>query len=98
MYDLKCKREGCLFNKNCRCSAKHITISSAAECKSYVASENYEKHEKSKIKQKAVRINTIADCNATGCIFNNCGVCRANGITVATLDKNLPECLTIKQK
>lgn len=97
MYDLKCKREGCEFNKNCRCSAKHITISSAAECTSYSPSENYHKQEKSKIPQKAVRVNTIADCNANGCLFNQGGVCIANGITVATVDSK-PECLTIKPK
>lgn len=97
MYDLKCKREGCEFNQNCRCSAKHITIASNAECTSYSPSENYNKTEKSKIKQRAVRVNTIADCKAAGCLFNHCGVCVANGISVATVD-NKPECLTIKPK
>ena len=97
MYDLKCKREGCEFNQNCRCPAKHITIASNAECTSYSPSENYNKTEKSKIKQRAVRVNTVADCKAAGCLFNHDGVCVANGISVATIGTK-PECLTIKPK
>ncbi|MBQ8468567.1 MAG: DUF1540 domain-containing protein [Clostridia bacterium] len=99
MYDLRCKREGCDFNKNCLCTAKHITIGRQAECTSYSPSENYLKTEKSTIKQKAVRTKTIADCKVSGCLFNQEGVCKANGITIATLDqKNEPECLTVKPK
>lgn len=99
MYDLKCKREGCEFNKNCVCSAKEITVNKTAECKSYTPSEDYHKTEKAKLKQRAVRTNTQVDCSATGCIFNNNYLCTANGITVATLNnKNCPECCTIKVK
>lgn len=98
MYDLKCKREGCEFNKNCCCSAKEITIGKNAECKSYKASEDYHKKEKSKLKQKALRNNTYVNCNASGCIFNSDLTCIANGISVATLVNNCPECCTIKIK
>jgi len=98
MYDLKCKREGCEFNKNCFCQAKTITVGKNAECNSYSASEDYHKKEKSKIVQKALRNNTNVDCYCCGCIFNNDLKCVANGITVATLSNNCPECCTIKVK
>lgn len=98
MFDLKCKREGCSFNKNCCCSAKEISVSKTAECKSYTPSEDYHKQEHSKLKQKAIRANTTVDCYATGCIFNSDCKCIANGITVATLTHNCPECCTIKVK
>ncbi len=99
MFDLKCKREGCTYNKNCRCSAKHITIEKVANCQSYTPSEDYKKTEKSTITQKALRTNTIVDCKVAGCLFNHGGSCIANGITVATkTNTNEPECLTIKQK
>ena len=99
MYELKCKREGCNFNKNCRCSAKKITIKKSAICESYTPSESYNKEEKSKISQKAVRTNTLVNCHATGCLFNTDGICTANGITVATnTPSNMPECFTIKAK
>ena len=98
MFDLKCKREGCKYNKNCFCSAKKITIGKSAECKSYEASEDAHKQEKSKIKQRAVRNNTFVDCSASGCIFNADLTCIANGITVATLKNQCPQCCTIKVK
>lgn len=98
MYDLKCNREGCKFNKNCFCSAKQITVGKNAECTSYEASEDYHKKENSKIKQKAIRNNTMVDCKACGCIFNSDLKCIANGICVATLANNCPECCTIKVK
>lgn len=99
MYDLKCKREGCIYNKNCVCAAREISVDKAAECKSYTPSEDYYKKEKSKIKQRAVRYTTKVDCMVTGCIFNNNCMCQANGITVATLkNTNCPECCTVKVK
>ena len=98
MYELKCKREGCTFNRNCCCTAGHITVGKAADCTSYTPSEDYDKKEKSKLKQKALRQNTMVDCKATGCIFNSDCKCIANGITVETLDANKPECCTIKLK
>ena len=98
MYDLKCKREGCEFNKNCLCQAKKISISKNGECKSYSASEDFHKKEKSKIIQKALRNNTNVECGCCGCIFNSDLTCIANGITVATLSNNCPECCTIKIK
>lgn len=98
MYDLKCKREGCKFNKNCVCTAKEISVTKNAECKSYSPSEDYHKKEKSTLKQKAIRAHTKVNCKAVGCIFNCDLNCIANGITVATLTNNKPECCTIKVK
>ncbi len=97
MFDLKCKREGCVFNKNCCCGAKEISIGKNAECKSYEPSEDYHKQEKSKLKQQALRNSTIVNCQACGCIFNSDLKCIANGISVAT-NCNCPECQTIKVK
>ena len=98
MYDLKCKRQGCKFNKNCLCQAKEITIGKNAQCTSYEASQDYHKKENSKIIQKAMRNNTNVSCKASGCIFNSDLICTANGITVCTIANNKPECCTIKIK
>lgn len=99
MYDLKCKREGCTYNKNCCCTAKEITIDKVAECKSYDPSPDYHKKEKSKLSQRAVKSNTCVNCKAVACVFNNECKCIANGITVATIyNNNCPECCTIKEK
>ena len=35
MFDLKCKRQGCKFNKSCNCTAHGINVGRETECKTY---------------------------------------------------------------
>ena len=39
MFDLKCKKTDCEFNKNWNCSAKTVDIKKSTECKTYKKSD-----------------------------------------------------------
>ena len=98
MYDLKCKRKGCEFNKNSNCTAKVVEVTQNTGCKTYIPSEKNKEDEVSKVGQPAIRKDIEVDCKAD-CIFNNNNVCSANGITVQTLsDKSCPNCCTFMPK
>ena len=89
MFDLKCKRQDCVYNKNCNCDAKNVDVARSTECKTYEPSKT-KKKQKDEIKQTPTRKNTAVDCEAK-CIFNDKCICKANGITVMTNDQK-PEC------
>ena len=42
MYDLKCKRKGCKYNKNCNCTAKNVEVKKDTSCKTYDPTEKSE--------------------------------------------------------
>jgi len=89
MVDLKCFRETCRFNKSCNCYAKGIDIDDITICTTFEGSQNPHKHEKDRIPQALIRHNTITRCQAH-CLFNNEGICTANGITI--INENLKNC------
>lgn len=96
MFDLKCKRKGCEFNKNCNCTAKTVEVKQDTSCKTYKPSiKNLNQEEK--IGQPPIRKNIKVDCKAE-CIFNQNNHCAANGITVQTCNnvsgENQPNCCT----
>ena len=95
MFDLKCKRQGCIYNENCNCTAQNINVGKATECLSYKDC-GFEKQEKDKISQTAARRNTNVTCNAK-CLFNDKEICKANGITIMTSDSK-PRCCTFMPK
>ena len=82
MYDLKCKRQGCTYNKNCNCTAKKVEVKKDKTCKTFEPSNNIEKQEE-KIGQPPIRKDIKVGCHAD-CIFNKENKCTANGITVQT--------------
>lgn len=94
MFDLKCKRQDCQFNKNCNCTANDINVSKLTECETYLKGEN--KKEKDKIPQPPSRKNVNVKCNAH-CLFNKECDCIANGISVLT-HHDCPECATFMPK
>ena len=94
MFDIKCKRINCEFNKDCNCDAKDLTVSKSAECKTFKPNTTGEISHESKIGQPAFRKNIIVECKA-GCLFNESNQCIANGITVQTCEnKDCPNCVT----
>ena len=98
MFDIKCKRQGCIYNKNCNCTAKDIEVNTKTECKTYEASSNSDTHEVEKINQPPIRKDITVACKAS-CLFNENQHCLANGITVQTCDnKSCPNCCTYEPK
>lgn len=98
MFDIKCKRQGCVYNKNCNCTAKTIEVTKNTECKTYEPSNEAEVGEVEKIGQPPIRKDTEVGCKAN-CLFNQNQVCSANGITVQTCDNTAcPNCCTYEPK
>lgn len=95
MFDLKCKRKNCLYNKYCNCTAHRIEVAKSTKCTTYEDC-GYEKQEHDEIPQPPSRKNTNVGCQAN-CIFNDNHVCKANGISVITNDFS-PECCTFMPK
>ena len=101
MYDLKCKRLDCDYNKNWNCTVKHLEIKNDTSCETYQKSEKTQKQENEKvekIEQPAIRKNIEVGCHAE-CLFYNNTHCSANGITVQTCDNTYcPNCATFMPK
>lgn len=98
MFDLKCKRKGCIHNKNCNCTAAKIYVSKNTDCKTYQPSFENKENEPSKVTQPPIRQNISVKCKAN-CLFNQNSICSANGISVQTLnDKTEPNCCTFLPK
>lgn len=101
MYDLKCKRLDCEYNKNCNCTVKHLDIKNDTSCDTYQKSEDMEVgkiEDVEKITQPAMRKNIEVGCHAD-CLFNSNNICEANGITVQTCDNTYcPNCCTFMPK
>lgn len=83
MFDLKCKRVGCKFNKNCNCTASNVEVKKDTVCKTYEPSNKTNKKNNEKVGQPPVRKDIDVACKAE-CIFNTNCICTANGITVQT--------------
>jgi len=102
MYDLKCKRLDCDYNKNCNCTVKHLEIKNDTSCETYHKSEKEIKtrniEEIERVNQPAMRKNIQVGCHAE-CLFNTNYSCQANGITVQTCDNTYcPNCATFMPK
>lgn len=94
MFDIKCKRKGCRFNKNLNCTAKELSVKADTECQTYEPSNEAEVGEIEKIGQPAIRKNIEVVCDAK-CLFNSDHKCAANGITVQTCENvSCPNCCT----
>lgn len=95
MFDLKCKRNNCKYNKNCNCTSKEVHVNHDTSCATFnptLKSHN----EEEKIGQPPIRKNIKVDCKAD-CIFKESGVCSANGITVQTCkNRTDPNCCTFQ--
>ena len=97
MYDLKCKRQDCEYNKNWNCSLKKLEIKQDTSCDRYRKTEKDIENEE-KINQPAIRKNIKVECGAN-CLFNKDSNCEANGITVQTNNNiSCPNCCTFMPK
>ena len=101
MFDLKCKRKGCTYNKNCNCTAKNISVKEDTGCDTYFPSNEKEIGEvenTEKVTQPPIRKDIEVSCSAD-CLFNHEHICSANGITVQTCDNvACPNCCTYQPK
>ena len=96
MFDLKCKKVNCVYNKSANCNAKHIKVTKETECDTFKASKEAEIGVYSEIKQVPIRKNIEVVCDAK-CIFNDESKCTANGITVQPCtSKHCPNCCTFQ--
>lgn len=97
MVDLKCKRVGCEFNKNCNCGAKKVLVDEKTNCTTYTKDLTKENEKDvDSIPMPLVRSDVKTYCKAK-CVFNRQGECVANGITVCT-ENRFPECSTFMPK
>ena len=98
MFDIKCKRMQCEFNKDCNCTAHDLEVTKNTECKTFKPNTTGNITTESKIGQPAFRKNIIVSCKAN-CLFNDNQLCLANGITVKTCEnEDCPNCCTFKPK
>jgi len=98
MFDIKCKRKKCVYNKNCNCTSKTIDVAKNTECETYKPSNEAEVGEVEKIGQPPIRKNIGVNCKAD-CLFNDEHKCIANGITVLTCENiDCPNCCTYSPK
>ncbi|MCL2621969.1 MAG: DUF1540 domain-containing protein, partial [Firmicutes bacterium] len=87
--DIKCKRLDCTHNSGCSCSARSINITRATLCNKYASSD----HKAALLKINNNLIEASAELSPQNlkdvhlvcdspCLYNKCGKCYANGITV----------------
>lgn len=98
--DLKCRKQSCKYNDCFTCRAKNISISHKLYCDSFdndptknirdtsscmfEEAPNYSSHR--------VKKHMRVACGAR-CIFNEQGICIANGLTINPVDET-PYCIT----
>ncbi|MBO7527234.1 MAG: DUF1540 domain-containing protein [Clostridia bacterium] len=103
--DLKCRKTKCKYNNGFTCKAKSITVSEKTECDTYECDSEKDTRDTSRCmfeeapaysphrEKKSLKVG----CSATKCLFNENGICIANGLTINAIAEN-PLCMTyIKQ-
>lgn len=103
--DIKCKKCECKHNKSCSCCARHIKVGKNVDCETYEFSEQNANNLKQQTSENMFEISELNSkqankgvkiyCDAK-CLFNNNGLCYANGITVLekTMLGKTPCCVT----
>ncbi len=98
--DLKCRKLTCKYNNHYTCTAKNIAISTELACESYEHDQSKQVKDTSRCmfeeapsyaphrEKKGMRIA----CKAS-CLFNEQGVCVANGLTLNSIHE-CPCCVT----
>lgn len=101
--DIRCRKTECEKNKKYTCQAKGICISQKCLCEAFEKGDKKEKDTSRSMFEvapeyapqrdsKTLKIECKADC-----IFNEEGLCTANGITVNALMEK-PYCITFLKK
>jgi len=102
--DIKCKKCECKHNKSCCCCASIVKVGKGVDCETYEYSEQNAESlkqqtsenmfETSRLESRVANKNVKIYCDAK-CLFNNSGICRANGITVLEKQQShTPSCVT----
>jgi hypothetical protein len=96
--DIRCRKTTCKYNKTHSCFADKISVTHDAKCGTYVVDDSKTIKKENKVNdmsktlfdvpikdsphrsRKTIKIGCRADC-----LFNDNGVCRANGITINDL-------------
>ena len=98
--DLKCRKTTCKYNKHYTCVAKNLAITAEISCQSYEHDSTKNVKDSSRCmfeetpryaphrEKKKLRVA----CGAK-CLFNEQGVCVANGLTVNSCEE-IPICMT----
>ncbi len=101
--DIRCRKTGCLYNKDYTCTAKEILVKKNAECNKYERGKQPVDKTKWLFSDEPPKYAPQRDsatidigCNAP-CLFNDNGTCCANGITVNDL-KEKPICVSFLKK
>ena len=92
--DLKCKKLDCVYNKEFSCSARGIQIKHNLSCDTFEKNENLTEKQKQNVSRTMFEIapelhpyrhakKVDIYCDAKNCVFNDCGNCKSNGITVS---------------
>ena len=98
--DLKCRKARCKYNNHYACMARKICIGKEMTCQTHEDEPQKEVPDTSRCmfeeapkyapqrEKRKMQISCMAKC-----LFNQEGICIANGITVNSL-KNCPYCIT----
>lgn len=98
--DLKCRKTTCKYNNYYTCTARNIAIADKLECNSFVLDASKQVKDTSRCmfeeapkyaphrEKKHMRVACSAKC-----LFNEQGVCVANGLTVNSINDK-PYCIT----
>lgn len=101
--DIRCRKTTCKYNDHFTCKAKDIKISKKIVCTAFektsstpddVTKDIFSKPPKYAPMRNSKTLNIYCDAR---CLFNNNGICSANGITVNDI-KNCPLCVTFLEK
>ena len=104
--DIICKKRSCNFNEDYRCNAKQICVDRKILCDTFekdptkdhlTETENhiFDKQPPKYASHRETKVGSIT-CKAN-CLFNDHGICEANGITINDL-KHQPFCVTFLKK
>ena len=98
--DLKCRKTTCKYNNYYTCRAKSIAIAGGLECRSFILDPGKQVKDSSRClfeeapkyaphrEKKGMRVACAAKC-----LFNEQGVCVANGLTINSINDE-PLCIT----
>ena len=104
--DIICKKRSCKFNEDFRCNAEKICVDRTILCETFEKDNNkntqhlkeshiFDEEPPKYASHRETKVGTIA-CK-TNCLFNDHGICEANGITINDLE-NKPFCVTYLKK
>lgn len=91
--DLKCKKLDCVYNDKFSCKAKGINVKHNLNCSTYEKNINLTEEQKQNVSKTMFEIapeyhafrhnkDVKISCEAKNCLFNKCGDCCSNGITI----------------